>query len=446
MPKTPEVFAKDYAALSRAFDAAALQLKETEQARAQHDQALREAAQPLRQRAAALRAGRPSASADDFKTDAELQRLLGSLDERLARAEADRQRIHGLAVGGWAQALKGAAALDKELAADILARQKLPASKAGPVQIALANLLRLQTDAHKKLAPRRAALLAGQKALLLVDDPQYFRAQYDQARAEALGAPPTPKTVGGTAAPKTAGSTAAPKTAGSTASPRTAGSTAAPKTAGSTAAAKDAGSTAAPKDAGSIGAPKTVGSAAAPKIVGSTAAPKTVGSAPAAKTTVGSLPASPAKTAPANVSPSALEGDGAAASATPALAPANKLLTAAAFKAAGREASNLVAGIRASAGVARRATRAKKPRQAATARATAMRRLSSLNIIVKQYEAARKATGDAVILALPNGRQLLRGIQILVAVRERARAMVNRLAELESPAPRRGPSNLARRR
>ncbi len=419
MPKTPEVFAKDYAALSRAFDAAALQLKETEQARAQHDQALREAAQPLRQRAAALRAGRPSASADDFKTDAELQRLLGSLDERLARAEADRQRIHGLAVGGWAQALKGAAALDKELAADILARQKLPASKAGPVQIALANLLRLQTDAHKKLAPRRAALLAGQKALLLVDDPQYFRAQYDQARAEALGAPPTPKTVGGTAAPKTAGSTAA---------------------------AKDAGSTAAPKDAGSIGAPKTVGSAAAPKIVGSTAAPKTVGSAPAAKTTVGSLPASPAKTAPANVSPSALEGDGAAASATPALAPANKLLTAAAFKAAGREASNLVAGIRASAGVARRATRAKKPRQAATARATAMRRLSSLNIIVKQYEAARKATGDAVILALPNGRQLLRGIQILVAVRERARAMVNRLAELESPAPRRGPSNLARRR
>ena len=395
MPKTPEVLSKDYAALLRALEAAALQLKAAELARAQHDQSLREAAQALGQRVATLRAGRPAASADDLKTDVEVKRLLASLNERLAQAETERQRVSGLAVGAWGQALKGAAALDKALAADILARQKLPASKAGPGQIALTNLLHLQADARKKLAPRRAALLAGQKALLFVDDPLYFRAQRDQALAAVFGPPPA-------AIAKAAPRPAAPA--------KTTGGTAVPKATGSASPAQTAGNPASASPAKAVPA----------------------GSTPLAQRAGNPAPALSAKAAPTGALVS-----GAAASATPAPA-ANKLLTAAAFKVAGREARQLLAGIRASAGVARRATRAKKPRQAATARATAARRLASLHLLVKQYEDARQAAGDEAILALRDGRQLLRGIQIFVAVRERARALVNRLAVLDTPAPRRG--------
>src|SRR5439155_2292846 len=96
----------------------------------------------------------------------------------------------------------------------------------------------------------------------------------------------------------------------------------------------------------------------------------------------------PAATTAPSGSPPVSAGTGTAAPATAAPAPAEPLLTAAAFKKAGREARLLVTGIRASAGVSRRATRARKLRQAATARATAERRLRSLEILVRQYEQA----------------------------------------------------------
>ena len=373
MPKTPEVFAKEYAALWHAFDGAAPQLKDAEQTRARHDQALREAAQGLAQRVSALRAaGRAGQGMEAFKTDAEVQRWLGSLDKRLALAEADRQRIQRRAAGAWAQALKGAAMLDKELAADIAARQKLTAAKTGPGQKALTELLRLQTDTRKKLAPRRLALQTGRPALMFVDDPLYFQSQREQALAAAFG--PIAKPAG--AAAKPGGATPA----------KTTGSTTPAKTAGGTDPAKPAG-----RPAGSTSAPQA-----------------------ARGSTTGGRSSAPIS--------------GAALAGVPL--PASDPLTVAAFKAAGRQVRKLVFSIRQNVVTARKAARAKKRRQVLWARTNAQRRLSSLEAVVKEYERARQETGDEAILKLRNGSQLLRGIKALVAVRERARAMVTSLSKL----------------
>src|SRR5438045_4130450 len=102
MLKPPEAFAKEYSALMHELDSAALQLKEAEQHRAQHDDALQGQARALGQRVDALRAAGAAGAGrglELFKTDPEVGRLLASLDQTVAHAEADRQHYQALAAG-----------------------------------------------------------------------------------------------------------------------------------------------------------------------------------------------------------------------------------------------------------------------------------------------------------------------------------------------------------
>jgi hypothetical protein len=196
MPKPLEDLVKEYSALTRELDSATLQLKEAEQRAAPHDDAVRGEARALGQRVAALRAAGGAGAAakggslDDFKTDPEVGRILGSLDERLAEAAADRQHDHALAVGAWKKALDRAATPEKDLAAEIAARHaqpaRQPAAKAGPGNKSVADLLRLQTDVRKKLDPRRAAPHSGEQALQFHDDPDHFRKKRDEWIAAEL--------------------------------------------------------------------------------------------------------------------------------------------------------------------------------------------------------------------------------------------------------------------
>jgi len=211
MPKPPEAFAKEYSALMHELDSAALQLKEAEQHRAQYDDALQGQARALGQRVGALRAAAGTAGAgrglELFKTDPEVGRLLASLDETVAHAEAGRQHYQALAAGAWSLVLKRAATLEKELAAEIVARQKLLTTKTGPANKAVADMLLLQTDVRKKLTPRRVAFLAGEQALAFHKDPQYFLKRRSEWQAAALSAGPAARPAAARAASK---STSAP--------------------------------------------------------------------------------------------------------------------------------------------------------------------------------------------------------------------------------------------
>jgi len=205
MPKPPEAFTKEYLALMHELDSAVLQLKEAEHHLAQHDDALRDQAHALGQRVGALRTAAGTAGAgrglELFKTDPEVGRLLASLDETVAHAEAGRQHYQALAAGAWSLVLKRAATLEKELAAEIVARQKLLTTKTGPANKAVADMLLLQTDVRKKLTPRRVAFLAGEQALAFHKDPQYFLKRRSEWQAAALGAGPAARP---DAAPSTA--------------------------------------------------------------------------------------------------------------------------------------------------------------------------------------------------------------------------------------------------
>jgi hypothetical protein len=150
MAKPLEEFVKEYSALMRELDGAAQQLKEAEQQRAQHDDAIHGDARALGQRVGRLRAGGAAGlGLDDFKTDAEVRRILAGLDERLAQAEADRLHYQELAAGAWKKTLDRTAALEKDLALEIATRQKLATTKVGVGNKSLPDMLRLQTDVRK---------------------------------------------------------------------------------------------------------------------------------------------------------------------------------------------------------------------------------------------------------------------------------------------------------
>ena len=104
-----------------------------------------------------------------------MRRLVGSLDERLAQAEADRQHYQTLAAGAWKKTLDRTTGLEKELAAEIAARQKQP--KVPLANKSLPDMLRLQVDVTKKLGSRRSALQAGAQALPFLKDPEHYRKQ-----------------------------------------------------------------------------------------------------------------------------------------------------------------------------------------------------------------------------------------------------------------------------
>ena len=360
MPKPVEDFVKEYMALTRELDSAGQQLKEAEQRRAQHDDAIRAEARALGQRVAALRAAGGAGAAaqggslDDFKSDPEVRRILGSLDERLAQAEADRQHYQALAAGAWKTALERVAALDRDLAAEIAARHaqpaRQPAAKAGPGNKSVADLLRLQTDVRKKLDPRRAALHSGEQALQFHNDPDHFRKKRDDWIAAELSPAP--------------------------------------------AAAPPAGAT-------------------------SGAKPPTSGQSPAKPV--------PAKTAAAKTGTDTMRQQ---TGTTGTTAPPDSLLTAAGFQVAGNQARLLFAAIRGDAAAARAAARRKDSSGASFAKSSAAQRLTDLDLLVRDYDLARAQMGDAAIEKLPNGRQLLAGIKALVALRAKARTLVNGISKL----------------
>jgi len=347
MPRQLEDFVKEQTALQHDLEGALAQLKEAEQRRAGYEAALQAAARAVGARVAALRAGGASGSSvDDFKTDPGVSKTLASLDEQLAPAAADRQRFQTLAAGGWKKALDRYGALDRDLAAEISARRKLAAAQAGQ---ALPDLVRLQTDLHKKLEPRRAALQSGEAALLFHRDPSYFQKRLAERFAAELNTAPA-------APPATAAAGKAP-------------------------------------DKAAPGAPQPVRAAAAP-------------AAPAK---------APNKAAPATAQP---------ALTAAAAAPVNPLLTAAAFKASGNQARQLFANVRRDTAGAKTAQKKKDGPALAAARAAAAQHLKELEALVKPYEAARKQAGEAAIAQLPNGRQLLTGIEALLALSARARRLV----------------------
>ena len=125
-----------------------------------------------------------------------------------------------------------------------------------------------------------------------------------------------------------------------------------------------------------------------------------------------------------NVAPAAPLAAPAAAQPASAAAPVNPLLTAAAFKASGSQARQLFALVRRDTAGAKTAQKKKDGPALAAARAAAAQHLRELEALVKPYEAARKQAGEAAIAQLPNGRQLLTGIEALVALSARARRLV----------------------
>ena len=117
-------------------------------------------------------------------------------------------------------------------------------------------------------------------------------------------------------------------------------------------------------------------------------------------------------------------------STTGTTAPPESLLTAAGFKVAGYQARLLFAAIRGDAAAAREAARRKNSSGAAYAKSSVAQRLKDLDLLVRDYDLARAQMGDAATEKLPNGRQLLAGIKALVALRAKARTLVNGISKL----------------
>jgi hypothetical protein len=132
MPKTLEVFKKEFDAIKKEFDACDEETDNSGHLRGHHDAMIEQGARAVGERVRALRqAGKAGASLDDFKDDPEVKRALAEIELHVTGIDTEMARLRTLSAGPWRKTLTRYTTLEKDLVTEIAARKKELSTKAG---------------------------------------------------------------------------------------------------------------------------------------------------------------------------------------------------------------------------------------------------------------------------------------------------------------------------
>ena len=147
MPKTLEVFKKEYDAIKKEFDACDEQTDNSGHVRGHHDAMIEQGARVIGDRVRELRqAGKHGATVDDFKTDSEVKQALAEIDLHLKGIDQELARMRALSANSWHKTLTRYTTLEKDLVAEIAARKKQLSTKVGLGNKSLPDMEKLLRD------------------------------------------------------------------------------------------------------------------------------------------------------------------------------------------------------------------------------------------------------------------------------------------------------------
>jgi uncharacterized protein with GYD domain len=151
------------------------------------DNLLGEYAKEIGRRVRELREkGTAGTTINDFKTDAEVKKLLASADTFLAQIEALNKQVKGLETGAWHQLDVKYQTLQKDLTAEIAARKKQVSTKLGTGNKSLPDMEKLLKDSTP-LAKRIVNLAQYSVKSKTLMDVSVNKRRFDFNLAEEMG-------------------------------------------------------------------------------------------------------------------------------------------------------------------------------------------------------------------------------------------------------------------